>query len=65
MKTSSKVIAVAQAGDGGAYEGEGDDSRDEKRWWEELTERDDGWHVEVWGVSETRYQERIPTQRRG
>lgn len=30
MKTGSKVIAVAQAGDGGAYEGEGDDSRDEK-----------------------------------
>lgn len=30
-QTGSKVIAVAQAGGGGAYEGEGDDSGDGKR----------------------------------
>lgn len=33
--------------------------------WEEMTECDDGWHVEVRGVSKTRCQGQIPTQRHG
>lgn len=48
MQTSSEIIAVVLVRDvGRVYKGVGDDSRDGKRWWRELTDRDDGLHVEV------------------
>lgn len=66
VQSSSEITAVVQVTDvGSVYKGGGDDSRGGRRWARELTEPDDGLHVEVWGVSKARCPEWICTQQRG
>lgn len=65
MQTSSKDTAAARAEGVGACKGGGDDSREGRSRREQRTERSDGLHVEVLGLSTARCQEQIPTQRHG